>query len=114
MTWKVKFRGKHCLLTYFAPDNEHDTQQALTARDAEPGSFAIDFPLNPEDELAFADIKIKESPDPKQYAYRAIRGHHTVFGEIYMMSSLENGIIIYDGLTGIQPENDTSYTGDGS
>lgn len=114
MTWKVRFRRKHCLLTYFAPDDEHDTQQALTARDDEPGSFAIEFLLNPRDELAFTDIIIKESTDPKQYTYKAIRGHHTVFGEIYMMASSENGIIICDGLTGVQPENDTLYTGDGS
>ena len=114
MNWNVRFRGKDCKLAYFAPDKLCN-QHPLTVEGVEPGSFAIDFPKNAEGKFAFTDITIKEASDPERYAYHAVRGHHSIFGEVLMMSSKsQDGIMIYDAMTGIQPENDYLYTGDGS
>jgi len=85
-----------------------------TRRDTiEPGSYAIEFSLDPNDERSFTDIIIKHSVSDDEYPYQAIRGQHADYGEIYMMSSLENGIIIYNGDIGVRASNDVPYTGDG-
>lgn len=79
----------------------------------EPGSYAIEFPPDPNDDELFTDIVIKHSVSPDEYPYRAIHGHHAHYGEIYMMSSLEDGIIIYTGMPAEIPSNDEPFTGDG-
>ncbi|PIO45754.1 hypothetical protein [Phyllobacterium zundukense] len=114
MTWSIRFRGKNFNLTYFAPDDEYKVEQELTDKSGEPGSFAIAFPLDPNDEFRFTDITIKHSASSEEYPYKAIHGHHADYGEVYLMSSLEHGIIIYNGDVGTGPSNDDPYTGDRS
>ena len=113
MTWKVRFRGKDWTLTSLASDDEAGVQKALTGQTDEPGSFAIEFPLDPEDDERFVDIIITHSVSPEEYPYRAIHGNHPDYGDIYMMSGLEKGIIIYGGDVGAPASNEEPFTGDG-
>jgi hypothetical protein len=69
--------------------------------------------LDPNDERSFTDIIIKHFVSDDEYPYQAIHGQHADYGEIYMMSSFENGIIICNGDIGARPSNDVPYTGDG-
>jgi hypothetical protein len=113
MTRSIRFRGKNFNLIYFTADDQYGFQQGLTGETEEPGSYAIEFSLDPSDERSFTDIIIKHSVSDDEYPYQAIHGQHVDYGEIYMMSSVENGIIIYNGDTGVRPSKDVSYTGDG-
>ncbi|ATU91231.1 hypothetical protein [Phyllobacterium zundukense] len=87
-------------------DGEYRVQQEPTDKSGEPGSFAIEFPLDPNDEFRFTDITINHSVSSEEFPFKAIHGHHADYGEVYLMSSLEAGIIIYNGDIGSGPSND--------
>lgn len=113
MAWKVRFRGKDYSLTHVAASDGDQVQQELMGQTEEPGSYAIEFQLDPEDDKRIIDIIIKHSVSDEEYPYRAIHGHHDHYGEVYMMSGPENGILIYDGQPASIPSNEEPYTGDG-